>query len=90
MCHVTSCLHFYAKGVCVGILRQRSTRDSYRFNSELNGEGIVRSQIDGNNLADGGQAHLLGIIIVHVVKPVNNARIPGRIAAVAIQVLAVT
>src|SRR5436305_8009311 len=62
----------------------------YLLNGETNGGAIVRSQIDGDDLADGGQTHLLDIVIMYVLEPVGNTRIPGGVAPVAMEVLTVT
>ncbi len=62
----------------------------YLLDGEINGGGILRSQIDGDNLADGGQTPLLDIVIMHVLEPVGNALIPAGVAPVAVEVLTVT
>ena len=62
----------------------------YLLDGETNGGGIIGSQIDGDNLAYGGQTLLLDVVIMYVLEPVGNALIPGGVTPVAMEVLTVT
>src|SRR5579859_6814968 len=55
----------------------------------MNSKAIVGCDIHGYYLADGSQAHLLHIVIVHVLEPVSNAILPRGVAAVAVGIFTV-